>query len=312
MSNRPVVAVVGSANADLVVQVDRLPHRGETIQGSDLAMFPGGKGANQAAAAARSGGEVWFCGCLGADGSGELLQSSLVAAGVRIDGVQIVSRPTGTALILLSPDGENSIVVSPGANHAISVEVADEMSEFWLGADVVVLNLEIPFDTVRHVIRQASAAGVRVLLNAAPARPLPADLLRDCDPLVVNQHEARIVLDDPTIPADATFEVLADALLTAGAKSAVITLGSTGSILADAAGQLIQPAYRVDTVDTTGAGDAFVGAVAAELAAGRTLREAVGYATAMSAVSVQRMGAQSSYADRQDVLDFMASHSPRA
>ena len=280
------VVVLGSANADLVVHVERRPGGGETLLGSDLQFFPGGKGANQAAAAARSGSQVTFLGALGADGT--------------------VDRPTGTALVFLTPDGENSNVVSPGANMTIDVEAAEAVSELWLGADILVLNLELPLATISHVIERAHAAGVRVLLNAAPAQVMEAGPLAHCDPLVVNEYEARVVLDDPSIPEDASFEFLAGKLRETGAAAVVITLGADGALVADAAGITKVPAYKVDAVDTTGAGDAFVGAMATELANGATLAEAVSFATAMSAVAVQRMGAQSSYANRAEVKQFIA------
>lgn len=298
------VVVLGSANADLVVRVERRPGGGETLLGSDLQVFPGGKGANQAAAAARSGAQVTFLGALGRDGNAELLRDALAGAGVDTSHVSTVDRPTGSAMILLTPDGDNSIVVSPGANMAVDVAAAEAVSAIWLAADVLVLNLESPLDTVVHVIERAHAAGVRVLLNAAPAQVLPPATLACCDPLVVNEYEARVVLGDPTIPPDAPFELLATRLLDAGAPTVVITLGAEGALVADDTGITRVPAYRVDAVDTTGAGDAFVGAVATELSRGLPLSEAVKFATAMSAVAVQRLGAQSSYADRAEVEAF--------
>ncbi len=300
------VVVLGSANADLVVHVERRPGGGETLLGSDLQFFPGGKGANQAAAAARSGSQVTFLGAVGADGNGDFLRRSLAEAGVDASHVRTVDRPTGTALVFLTPDGENSIVVSPGANMTIDVAAAEAVSEIWLAADILVLNLELPLATVSHVIERAHAAGVRVLLNAAPAQVMEAGPLAHCDPLVVNEYEARVVLDDPSIPEDASFEYLVGKLRETGAAAVVITLGAEGALVADATGITKVPAYKVDAVDTTGAGDAFVGAMATELAAGATLAEAVSFATAMSAVAVQRMGAQSSYANRAEVEQFIA------
>lgn len=300
------VVVLGSANADLVVNVERRPGAGETLLGSDLQLFPGGKGANQAAAAARSGSRVTFLGALGRDGNADFLRQSLVEAGVDASHVVTVDRPTGTAMILLTPDGDNSIVVSPGANMAVDVAAAEAVSEFWLAADVLVLNLETPLATVVHVIERAHTAGVRVLLNAAPAQVLDAATLARCDPLVVNEHEARVVLAEPSAE-HASFRELAAKLLAAGAPSVVITLGAEGALIADAGGITDLPAYAVTATDTTGAGDAFVGAVATELARGASLVEAARFATAMSAVAVQRMGAQSSYAPRAEVEEFIAS-----
>ena len=314
---RKRVAVVGSANADLVVEVPRRPGGGETLLGGDLQLLPGGKGANQAAAAARVGGNTAFIARVGQDANGEFLIGALAAAGVDVTHVARDERPTGTAIIQLTPDGENSIVVSPGANQSLDIAAlgaaGSEAAAAWRGADVVVLSLEIPLDTALHVAREAHAAGARVVLNAAPSVQLDADVLALCDPLIVNEHEALEVLgasiDDPDAE---NYGRLAERLIAAGARSVVVTLGSAGAIVAvpgagAAAADLTSvPAYRVKAVDTTGAGDAFVGAAAAELAAGRSLADAVRFATAVSAVSVQSVGAQSSYADRPEVEAFIA------
>ncbi|MFV0252154.1 MAG: ribokinase [Beutenbergiaceae bacterium] len=304
------VVVFGSANVDLVVQVDRRPQGGETLLGSDVVKHPGGKGANQAAAAARSGSEVVFLGAVGADDHGSFLRQSLANVGVDTDGLAASDRPTGTAMILVTPDGENSIVVSPGANFGIDVSNAEDAARQWHRADVLVLNLEIPLQTVEYLAQEAAAEGIRVLLNAAPAYPLAPELFHACDPLVVNEHEARTVLGEAAGTAD-TAQELAAGLLQAGARSVVITLGAQGAVMATATGSGVIPAYDVPAVDTTGAGDAFVGATAALLADGRSLQVAVEYATAMSALAVQRPGAQSSYANREDVEAFVAARRPQ-
>ncbi|MGD9606494.1 MAG: ribokinase [Leucobacter sp.] len=322
---RSEVAVVGSANVDLVVAVPRRPGGGETLLGADLLRLAGGKGANQAAAAARCGAGVGFVGCVGGgtggdaaeavdlDADGEFLLAGLAEAGVGTAGVTVSRRPTGTAIIMLTPDGENSIVVSPGANGDLDIERAERVSAVWETARVVVLSLEIPAETVEHVAVRAAAAGARVLVNAAPATPLPPAVLGVCDPLVVNEHEARQLLGETPGEGRANSDAggrayylgLAERLLEAGARSAVITLGSAGSLVVDAFGSTSVPAHRVPVVDTTGAGDAFVGAVACELARGAALADAVRFATAVAALSVQRLGAQASYADRAEVEAFL-------
>lgn len=296
------VAVLGSANADLVVEVPRRPQAGETLLGSDLHVYAGGKGANQAAAAARSGASTRFIACVGDDGNADFLRAELVRAGVDVSGMQTVDRPTGTALILLTPDGENSIVVSPGANAALDVATADATRSLWMGADVLVLNLETPLATVEHVAAAAAERGIRLLLNAAPAQRLAAQLLAACDPLVVNEHEARILLDDD---GSSSFEDLARRLMDSGVRSVVITLGAAGCLVADGRGVQTVPAHSVKVVDTTGAGDAFVGATACELAGGATLIDAARFATAVSALAVQAMGAQSSYPGRVHAESFL-------
>lgn len=310
---------MGSANVDLVVAVPRRPGGGETLLGADLLRLAGGKGANQAAAAARCGAGVGFVGCIGGgagddvDADGEFLLAGLAEAGVGTAGVTVSRRPTGTAIIMLTPDGENSIVVSPGANGDLDIERAERVSAVWETARVVVLSLEIPAETVEHVAVRAAAAGARVLVNAAPATPLPPAVLGVCDPLVVNEHEARQLLGETPGEGRANSDAggrayylgLAERLLEAGARSAVITLGSAGSLVVDAFGSTSVPAHRVPVVDTTGAGDAFVGAVACELARGAALADAVRFATAVAALSVQRLGAQASYADRAEVEAFL-------
>lgn len=302
------VVVFGSANADLVVEVSRRPDGGETLLGSDVQLYAGGKGANQAAAAARAGADTRFIACVGSDGYADILRANLAHAGVDVSEVRTVDRPTGTAMILVTPDGENSIVVSPGANRSLDLTTAKSTVDTWSSADVLVLNLETPLSTVDYVARLASVHGVRILLNAAPATTLSSETLAICDPLVVNEHEARIILRDDTTT---DFTILVRKLLATGARSVIVTLGSVGALVADEDGADLVPAYKVEAVDTTGAGDAFVGATACELARGESLRDAVRFAIAMSALSVQGKGAQSSYADRADVEQLVATRAPR-
>lgn len=301
------VTVIGSANIDLVVEVDRRPGAGETIMGSDLQTHPGGKGANQAAAAARAGAPTRLVACVGDDPHGALQRTSLSDAGVDTGLVQISDRPTGTALILLTADGENSIVVSPGANADVSPAMVDGAVRSAGDDGVVVLSMEIPTAIVTYAAERAADAGIRVVLNAAPAHRLDEATLGRCDPLIVNEHEAQTVLGDgAAVDHDDDFDRLASALVARGARSVVVTLGAAGAAVAEEGGVYRVPAHRVDAIDTTGAGDAFVGAVACELARGASLHDAVTFATAMSAVAVQRMGAQSSYADRAEVEAFAA------
>lgn len=307
------VMVVGSANVDLVVEVPRRPGGGETLLGGDLRRLPGGKGANQAAAAARCGADAGIVACVGDDADGAFLRDRLSAVGVDTSTLIGVDGATGTAIILLTPDGENSIVVSPGANAALDIERAEQHAAAWTGSRVLVLSLEIPAATAFRVAARAAACGTRVVLNAAPATRIAPETLRLCDPLIVNEHEARAALGDDTTHAAGLaaedYERLAGRLREAGARSVVITLGSAGAVVAG--GRAETPtrvaAHRVPVIDTTGAGDAFVGAVACELARGVDLLEAVRFATAVSAVSVQRVGAQASYADRAEVEAFIAA-----
>lgn len=302
------VVVVGSANADLVLDVDHRPAAGETVLGSDVVITPGGKGANQAVAAGMVGGEVAFIGCIGADGYGELLRASLAGAGVDLAGLRTVVAPTGNAIIIVTPDGENSIIVSPAANRLVSPQMIDELEAVWSIATVLVVQLEIPLETVIHLSTRAHLGGTRVVVNAAPAAALPLEVLAVSDPLVVNESEAAFLLGRPHPAApgdgddavDGAIHIVAD-LLDLGPRSVVLTLGSEGAVLLERAadgepGMAVHvPARHVIAVDTTGAGDAFVGTLAVELAAGAGLEAAVLRATDVAAVAVGRRGAQESY-----------------
>lgn len=299
------VVVVGSANLDLVLSVDRRPAGGETVLGSDLHTSGGGKGANQAVAAGRLGGRVIFAGCVGDDSAGRTLRGSLDAAGVSTEFLREVSAPTGTAVILLTPDGENSIVVAPGANQHVTTDLVDLLEAVWPEAAVLVVQLEIPLATVEHAVARAAAAGVRVVVNAAPAAALSPQCLRRADPLVVNESEAAFLLGEP-IGEEAGD--LAVRLLGAGAASVVVTLGARGALIAqrgdvvdnpDRATTVHVPAEPVRPVDTTGAGDAFVGALAVCLAEGHDLPAAVRRASLVAAHAVTGLGAQDSFPTRE-------------
>jgi ribokinase len=309
------VVVVGSANVDLVVDVPRHPAGGETILGGDLRRTPGGKGANQAVAAARAGGaETTFVGALGRDESAGLLLASLTGAGVRTDTVERVDTPTGTALITVSPDGENTIVVAPGANSHVRIGAAQ--TERIAAADVVLAQLEIPLDTVLAATR-ARHEGALFVLNAAPSRDLPDELWDQVDVLVVNEHEAADLVTGlaggrtpgagwPILAAAAadavTPEGLADALL-GHVPAVVVTLGGRGSLVVrrDVPPARV-PAAQVTAVDTTGAGDTYCGVLAAALARGSGLADAARLAGAAGALAVTRPGAQDAVPDADDVV----------
>lgn len=291
------VVVVGSANVDLVVDVPRHPAGGETILGGDLRRTPGGKGANQAVAAARAGGaDTTFVGALGRDDSAELLLASLAGAGVRTDTVNRVDAPTGTALITVSPDGENTIVVAPGANSRVRVGAAQ--ADRIAAADVVLAQLEIPLDTV-VAAGGARRTGALLVLNAAPSRELPDAVWDQVDVLVVNEHEAAdLVGGSPS----AGPEGLAAALL-GRVPAVVITLGGRGSLVAERGGRPVRvPAAQVTAVDTTGAGDTYCGVLAAALARSAGLVEAARLAGAAGALAVTRSGAQDAVPDAADVV----------
>ncbi|MGD6745354.1 ribokinase [Streptomyces sp. BH106] len=289
--------VVGSANADLVVGVDRRPAAGETVLGSDLALHPGGKGANQAVAAAKLGARTALLARVGDDAHGEMLRASMESAGVDASGVLRGGAPTGVALITVDPSGDNSIVFSPGANGHLTPEDVRAAGELFAGARVVSMMLEIPLETVAEVVRNL-ADGTRLVLNPSPPAPLPDEVLAACDPLIVNEHEAKVIAgkdlgDDP--------EDWARQLLSLGPRSVVVTLGSEGALVADASGSQRVPAVKVKAVDTTGAGDAFTAALAWRLGTGESLAEAAAYAAKVGAAAVTKEGAQASYPTAEEV-----------
>ncbi|WP_433266828.1 ribokinase [Actinosynnema sp. CS-041913] len=285
------VLVLGSANADLVVAVPRRPGGGETVLGGDTAVMPGGKGANTAVAAGRLGCSVGLVGAVGPDQYGALLLESLAAAGVRTSFVRTSARPTGLAYITVTPDGENSIVVAPGANSDVSVSDVDGVE--WDGVTVLACSLEVPLGTVAHALAVAASRGVRPVLNLSPVVGVPASVLGLLDPLIVNEHEARALLGSAGSFAG---------LLDLGPRSAVVTLGSRGAVVVTPSGVSSVSAPSVTPVDTTGAGDAFAGALVAGLDRGESLVSAAGFAARVAATSVTRPGAQPSYPLPGEVL----------
>ncbi|MFB6505378.1 MULTISPECIES: ribokinase [unclassified Streptomyces] len=291
--------VVGSANADLVVGVERRPAPGETVLGSDLAVHPGGKGGNQAVAAARLGARTALLARVGDDAHGRLLLESQRAAGVDTDGVLVGGAPTGVALITVDPSGDNSIVVSPGANARLTPEDVRAAGSLLAAARVVSVQLEIPLETVAEVAA-ALPPGTRLVLNPSPPAPLPDRVLAACDPLVVNEHEARYMLGGA---AGSTPGEWARALLGLGPKSVVITLGAAGALVADGrTGDAVPvPSLAVEAVDTTGAGDAFTAALAWRLGLGEELAEAAAFAVRVGAAAVTRRGAQASFPTAAEV-----------
>lgn len=298
-SDQSSILVVGSANMDLYTRLDHIPVGGETILGSPIWTSPGGKGANQAAAAARLGADVRFVGRVGDDEYGPRLRQGLVDAGVDVSLLRTGESPSSVAIILLTPDGENSIIVSPSSNQHVSpddVDAAWEPGGPMVGA--VVCQLEVPLETVVHASELAEQHGARFVLNAAPAQDLPAELVQRADPLVVNESEAEFLLGTDSEAPSHTAETLVAGLLELGSRSVVLTLGGDGAAIGVAGGGFRHvPGFPVPVVDTTGAGDAFVAAVVARLAHGDDLFRAAEYANVVGALVVQHEGAQASYPD---------------
>jgi ribokinase len=286
------VFVAGSINQDFVLSVERRPAPGETVTDARLATHNGGKGANQAAAAALLGASVAFLGRIGDDGFGGPLIRSLADKGV--DTTLVQEAPdfsTGAAFITVTPDGENAITVAPGANRRLTTEDVDDASESIEEAKVLVAQMEIPPEVVLRAVEVAAASGTRVLLNLAPPFEVPRVLLEKLDPLVINEHEAAFLLGERVEGVDGALDA-APRLLALGPGSVVVTLGEDGAVFSDGESAQHLTAPNVEVVDTTGAGDAFVGALAARLAADAPLKDAVAYAVRAGAAAVTEAGAQ--------------------
>ncbi len=281
--------MVGSANVDLVASVVRLPGPGETVLATGYQTNPGGKGRNQAVAAARAGADVAFVGAVGADPDGEALRASMRAEAIELADLATVEAPTGRALITVDAGGENAIVVVAGANAELNAASVRDATELISTAGVVLAQLEVANAVVAEAFATARATGGTTVLNAAPARAV-APLLALTDVLVVNEHEAALLSGHLVADAPAA-EVAARALLAAGPSTVVVTLGAEGAVAVRAGEVVRQPAFAVPVVDTTGAGDAACGALAAALARGDGLSSAVARACAAGALATTELGA---------------------
>ncbi len=302
----PEIVIVGSINMDLVVRTPRLPKAGETILGGPFASYPGGKGANQAVAAARLAqrpGNVGFIGCVGPDAHGDELTSAMSDEGIDISGlVRARTHATGVGVIMVDEAGENSIVVASGANRRLTEARIDQAAALLKSARVVLLQLEIPMASVTHAMHLAHQHGAHVVLNAAPIPPrgLDPEILRAVDTLVVNEHEAAQLVGED---ARGTVKYLAQRVLEMGPRRVIVTQGRDGAVFTS--GQRIErlPAFRINAVDTTAAGDAFCGALAvkfAESGPDAPLREAVRFASAAGALAAMKAGAQPSLPSREE------------
>jgi ribokinase len=288
----PRIVVAGSANMDLVGLAARLPQPGETVLGDDFVMTPGGKGANQAIAAARAGGQAVFLGATGSDAFGVTLNARLTAAGVDTGSLRTSYGASGVAVIMVDRAGENAILVAPGANNTF-VDLTEAEEQIIAGGDVLLCQQEIPVATVTAACRAARAGGTRTILNAAPARELPPELLAAVDLLVVNEVEAPMITGQPAPDM---------AALLALVPRVVLTLGGAGARFAERNGRVEHvPAFPVKPTDTTAAGDAFTGALAVAWGEGRALVDAVRWANAAGAACVRKLGAFNSLPSRTEI-----------
>jgi ribokinase len=307
------VCVIGSSNLDFTVAVPRLPRVGETVSGGTLVTSPGGKGANQAVAARRLGADVAFVTLLGADPMGDRLAAALAEAGLPAEPIGRTSETsTGVALIAVDPEGRNQIAVAPGANHRLTVDHARRHVDLLARADVVLLQLETPIETVRWALAEARRLGKRTVLNPAPARvlPLPADLLPLVDYLTPNEIEAGL-LTDLTVRSLDDAEEAGRRLVARGVSTAVVTMGAMGAVAVGTSGVVRVPAFPVEAIDTVGAGDGFSGALAASLAAGAPVEDALVVASAAGSLTCTRQGAVEALPTREEVLRLMDEHERR-
>ena len=300
----PKVVVVGSFNMDLVVKAGRRPRKGETLMGEEFGMFIGGKGSNQAIAAARLGADVTMIGRLGTDLFGDTLMAAHAEEGSHTDYVsQDTEVGTGIASILIDPDGDNSIVIVPQANMRLSVEDIERASESIVAADVLLLQLEVPIAASQRAAEIAKSNGATVVLNPAPAQELPDDFLAQVDILTPNAVETES-LSGIKVSTSADAERAAKVLLNKGLSAVILTLGERGALLLTSDLTQQVPAYAVEVVDTTAAGDAFCGALATGLARGENLVDAVAFANAVGALAVTVLGAAPSMPTAAQVEEF--------
>lgn len=287
------LAVIGSINADMTVIAERIPLKGETLLGSDICYNPGGKGANQAVAMARLGAEVEMFGCVGNDSNGQAMLDNFKAQGVKTDHIQVLDGiPTGTAIITVG-ENDNTIIVVPGANAKVDIAYVDTIKEELKNYDMVVLQHEIPLDAVAHVVDFCHANNIPVVLNPAPAAAVPMEIIEKVTYLTPNEHEAGLIFGADKTPEE---------LLKAYPEKLVITQGSKGVSVGLKSGKVLcVPARKAEVVDTTGAGDTLNGAFSVQIAAGKSIPDALRYANIAASLSTERLGAQSGMPTAEEV-----------
>jgi len=307
MIKKAKIVVVGSSNTDMIIKVDKIPAPGETIIGGEFSMAAGGKGANQAVAAARAGGEVNFIACVGEDMFGKQAIEGFVKDGINIDYVsKIKDYASGVALIFVDQKGENSIAVASGANSQLMPVHIERAKNAITSADILVMQLETPIETVNTAAKLATENGVKVILNPAPARPLEDETLNHVSILTPNESETEL-LTGIKVTDENSASKAADSLLPRGIEMILITLGPRGVFLATSDIREIVPSFEVNAVDTTAAGDVFNGALAVSLAENKSLIDAVRFANAAAALSVTKLGAQPSAPNREEIDRLLKS-----
>jgi ribokinase len=302
------ILVIGSTNVDFLIKSDKIPASGETVTGGVFWQNFGGKGANQAVGAVRAGGDVTLLTCLGEDLYADELLRSFRHDGINTEFVfKDPGAATGSALILLDRDGNNCISVAPGSNFKLATTHIDQAMSIFLQAEIIILQMEVPFETNAYVFALAKKYGKKVMFNLAPALPFDHSVLAQVYAFVVNEVEASMVTG-LHVETDEEIRAAAAALLALGPRVVILTLGSRGSFVASSAYRQFVPAFKVKAVDTTAAGDIYCGSLAVALVEGKSLVEAVQFASAASAISVTRMGAQPSAPRREEIDDFLSLH----
>lgn len=306
--SKPKIVVVGSSNTDMIVQAPSIPKPGETILGGTFSIAAGGKGANQAVAAARAGGDVSFIACLGNDDLGRQALAGYKTEGIDVKHVSIDDKdPSGVALIVVDADGENSIAVASGANLALSSSDIDVAADLIKTSQVLLMQLESPVQSVKHAAQIAARHQVKVILNPAPAQELDDELLGQIDIITPNEIELAM-LTGQQVGDVAEAELAAQLLLEKGPTAVIVTLGKEGSLLCRETGCKLIPGITVDAVDTTAAGDVFNGVLAVALAEGQTIKEAIGFANIAAGISVTRLGAHPSIPRRGEIEKILAAN----
>ncbi len=301
------IVVVGSSNTDMIIKVPHVPVPGETIIGGTFSTAAGGKGANQAVAAARAGGDVTFVARVGEDMFGEQAKDGFVKDNINVDHVlSDKDAPSGVALIFVGEDGENSIAVASGANANLSPSDVESAGDAILSADILIMQLETPLETVQKAATIASEKGVKVILNPAPACELSDDILSRVSILTPNESEAEL-LTGIKVESEKDAAAAADALMAKGIETVIVTMGAKGAFVVTADSKELVGGFSVKAVDATAAGDVFNGTLAVAMAEGKPLKEAVRFANAAAALSVTKLGAQPSAPTREEIEKFLSS-----